>query len=76
MKLKNTYELLTQRAQELEKELFLAELALRKVEEYSGVSSDSNAPNWHIAYYQTEIAIIERLQVEFDWLIEQTRYLE
>ena len=76
MKPKNTYELLTQRAQELERELFLAELSLRKAEEYPGVSSDSNAPNWHIAYYQTEIAIIERLQMEFDWLVEQARYLE
>lgn len=63
MKPRNTYELLTQRVKELEKGLFLAELALHKVEEYPGVSSDSNAPNWHIAYYQTEIVIIECLQV-------------
>jgi len=76
MKTKNVYSLLTERAQELEKELFLAELSLRKAEEYPGVSSDSNAPNWHIAYYQAEITIIERLQVELDWLIEQARYLE
>ena len=76
MKPKNTYELLIERAQELEKELFLAELALRKVEEYPKISGDSNAPNWHIAYYQTEIAIIERLQVELNWLIEQARYVE
>lgn len=73
MKPKNVYELLTQRAQELEKELFLAELALCKVEEYLGVISNNRA---HLAYYQTEITIIERLQNELDWLIEQARYLE
>ena len=76
MKPKNVYSLLTNRAQELERELFLVELALRKVEEYPYLGVSSNASNQHIAYYQTEIAIIERLQVELEWLIEQARYLE
>jgi len=63
MKPKNVYELLAQRAQELGKELFMAELSLRKAEEYPGVTQ---IPNRHIAYYQTEITIIERLQNELD----------
>jgi len=73
MKANKVYDLLTNRAQELGKELYLAELALHKVEEYPRLSQ---VPNRHIAYYQTEIAIIERLQNELDWLIEQARYLE
>lgn len=73
MKTKYIYNLLTQRAQELEKELFLAELALQKAEEHPQTGS---AMNLQIAYYQNEIVIIERLQVELGWLIDQIKCME
>lgn len=72
MKAKNTYDLLIQRAEELAKERDLVEQALFKVKEHHGINHTIN----HVNYYQMELIIIDRLEVELDWLISQSNSLE
>lgn len=72
MKAKNTYDLLIQRAEELAKERDLAEQALFKTKEYHGINHTIHQVN----YYQMELAIIDRLEAELDWLISQSNSLE
>ena len=72
MKPKSIYDLLLEREQQLAKERDLAEISLAKIEEHPLVNNAIS----HISYYQSELAIIERLQVELDWFIEQAKCLE
>lgn len=70
--IKNTHELLLERSEEVSKERELAETALYKAEMYACGPYQTH----DVAYYQLEIAIIDRLQAELDWLIEQSRHLQ